>query len=428
MGANRPIALDLYSGAGGLSLGLEQAGFDVVAAAEFDPIHALTHRYNFPTAPVLCADLGQTTADDVTAIAAKGWALSGRQGSLDIDAIVGGPPCQGFSVGGVRNPDDERNSQLLTFVELVTALQPKVFLLENVAGLLEPRFAELRHEAIGLLVDAGYTVSGLQGTVNAAKFGVPQSRRRVLVMGSRDGAVPSLTGDAASVCVADAIGGLPDIASYQRLLRSDEVTLRDADLVNLLAGPSVYGRLLAGVDRSDTDFSHPRKFDQTILTNSLRTVHTAKTAQRFRRTEQGSVERVSRLYRLDEDGISRTLRAGTSGDRGSHTSPRPIHPTKARVITVREAARLHGYPDWFRFNATNWHGHRQVGNSVPPPLAAAAGHMLMKALGLRAESPEGMGLRLGDPAWLRQNKTQAAVTLAEISAAEDTRLNQRLAS
>ena len=91
---------------------------------------------------------------------------------------------------------------------------------------------------------------------------------------------------------------------------------------------------------------------------------------------------MSRFLRLHPEGICNTLRAGTASDRGAHTSPRPIHPKLARVITVREAARLHGYPDWFRFHATKWHGFRQIGNSVPPPLARAVAASLLTADGV----------------------------------------------
>ena len=168
--------IDLYAGAGGLSLGMEQAGFDVIAAAEFDPIHAQTHRFNFPSTPVLSEDLAGVTADDIRAVALDGWLAGGRSpDDFAIDAVVGCSPCQGFSVGGVRDASDERNNQLLKFVEFVVDLQPKVFCLENVAGLLEPRFEGLRKEAIRrLTVDGGYCVRGFDETVNAADHGVPQ--------------------------------------------------------------------------------------------------------------------------------------------------------------------------------------------------------------------------------------------------------------
>ena len=92
-------------------------------------------------------------------------------------------------------------------------------------------------------------------------------------------------------------------------------------------------------------------------------------------------EPISRFYKLSPKGLSNTLRAGTDGARGAFTSPRPIHYEHDRCVTVREMARLHGYPDWFRLHETKWHGARQVGNSVPPPLARAVAAPLIEALG-----------------------------------------------
>lgn len=411
--AQRPTCIDLYAGAGGLSLGMEQAGFEVLAAAELDPIHALTHRYNMPTAKIVCGDLG---SGSVSAVAGRLHAAAGLQAN-GLDALVGGPPCQGFSVGGVRDIEDERNNQFLRFVDLVVELQPKVFLLENVAGLLEPRFEPLRKEALRRLsAVGGYEVAGYDAALNAADFGVPQRRRRVLIVGSRIGAVPHLVPDrtAPRITVGEALEGLPDLAKYPRLLSDDEVELSASDLANLRAVRSAYARALVGIATASNNLSWPRAFDDNWLTGSLRTVHKAKSVSRFRRTPQGGVEKVSRLYRLDPGTQARTLRAGTGSDRGSHTSPRPIHPDKNRVITVREAARIHGYPDWFRFHRTNWHGHRQIGNSVPPPLAAAAGRALIEALGTDLPNRPENKLVLGDPEWLRMNKTDAVAELRRL--------------
>lgn len=409
----RPVAIDLYAGAGGLSYGAERAGFDVIAAAEFDPVHAIVHRYNMPETPVLCRDLSDGSPGEIAAeildLARAGLAEHGRAGEqLSIDAVIGGPPCQGFSVGGVRDVADARNNQLLRFIDLVVEIQPRVFCLENVAGLLESRFDDLRDEAIRRLRAGGYVLNGFDRVVNAADFGVPQSRRRVIVFGARGDDAPSMADvKFERVTVADALAGLPELSKYRRLLASDEVQLTEEDLASLLGVQSEYAQRLVGVAVDPADLSVPRRHDPAILTGSRRTVHARKSVQRFARTAQGEAEKISRLFRLDPRGQARTLRAGTGTDRGSHTSPRPIHPTRNRVITVREAARLHGYPDWFRFNTTNWHGHRQVGNSVPPPLAAAAGRALLSALGVEDLSRPTERLTLGDPSWLSLSGTKA---------------------
>jgi DNA (cytosine-5)-methyltransferase 1 len=156
-----------------------------------------------------------------------------------------------------------------------------------------------------------------------------------------------------------------------------------------------------------SDFSYRRKFDRHILTSSLRTYHTPLSQSRFAATLCGETEAVSRFHKLDPDGVCNTLRAGTNSDRGAFTSPRPIHPHTPRCITVREAARLHSYPDWFRFHVTKWHGFRQIGNSVPPLLAQAVAERLMAALRIEPTVP-GETLQLGDPALLSYTMADAA--------------------
>lgn len=139
----------------------------------------------------------------------------------------------------------------------------------------------------------------------------------------------------------------------------------------------------------------------------MRTVHSEISQRRFRETIVGEVEPISRFFKLSPKGLSNTLRAGTDSSRGAFTSPRPIHYKYPRCITVREMARLHGYPDWFRFHSTKWHGARQVGNSVPPPFARAIAACLIKCLGAEVEFPTNK-LTLGDDDLLYLNVTEAS--------------------
>ena len=129
--------------------------------------------------------------------------------------------------------------------------------------------------------------------------------------------------------------------------------------------------------------------------------------RRFKETGFGKVEPISRLFKLDPDGISNTLRAGTDASRGAFTSPRPIHPKHNRCVTVREMARLHGFPDWFRFHQTKWHGARQIGNAVPPPLAKAVAAEIVKALGIKPTRPQTV-MALGDEALLTKDLSEAS--------------------
>jgi DNA (cytosine-5)-methyltransferase 1 len=406
----RPTAVDLFCGAGGLSLGFEQAGFDVIAAIDYDPVHALVHKFNFPDCEVLCRDIHNLKGEEIIDAAQRGSRRTrpGQTWRGSVDVVIGGPSCQGFSSGGVRATNDPRNMLFGEFVRLVKEIRPKAFCLENVPGLLESRFDNIRAEAFKSLRSAGYSLSGTDFWYNATDFGVPQSRKRVIVLGVLQGSAPDLLESEGpqSVTVRQALEGLPVIENYPELLSDDEVRLNAKDRRLRIATTSRYARQLSGLDRSN-DLSRQRTFDSSILTCSLRTVHGDEIVRRFDSTQPGTVESTSRFYRLSLDGVSRTLRAGTGKELGSYTSPRPIHPTFPRVITVREAARLHGYPDWFRFSSVNWHGHRQVGNSVPPPIARAAARRLLKTLGSSPRRPR-IESGLGDSSWCKARPQKAA--------------------
>ena len=171
--------------------------------------------------------------------------------------------------------------------------------------------------------------------------------------------------------------------------------------------PSEYAAELRCLTNDAWHFGYARDWNPTILTSSARTVHTDISRRRFAETRPGAVEPISRFFRLPEEGVANTLRAGTDGARGAFTSPRPIHYRHPRCITVREMARLHGFPDWFRFNVTKWHGARQIGNAVPPPLARAIASSVIAALGILPRKPQ-HSLALGDPALLCFDLSSAA--------------------
>lgn len=395
---SRPIGIDLFAGAGGMSLGFEQAGFDIRAAIEFDPIHCATHAFNFPQTAVICEDLSHVSAESIRELT----------GSRDVDVVFGGPPCQGFSFMGKRLVDDPRNSLVGHFIRIVAELRPRYFVLENVPGMKSGAHRAVLDEAVRELEAAGYCVTQPIRILDAADFGVPQNRRRLFLIGSRadqtlvDYPAPTTPVDALRVTVWDAISDLPDADRFEELLSSDEA------LGVELGAAGAYAARLRGLKIDEQDFSIPRRQAVVGITSSMRTVHTQQSIQRFRDTPPGSIEPISRFLRLAPEGRCNTLRAGTAADRGAYTSPRPIHPVNDRCITVREAARLHSYPDWFRFHATKWHGFRQVGNSVPPLLARAIGQAVMNALG---ETPikSTTILDLGDASALRWTMSEAAL-------------------
>ena len=410
----RPVAVELFCGAGGMSLGFEQAGFDVVAAFDNDPLHLATHSFNCPHTATLCKDVASLTVEDIVATARLGWRLTGRRGRWNgrVDCLLGGPSCQGFSEIGQMNVADPRNDLVYQFARIVRLLRPRYFVMENVPGFASPRYAHAVRSMLYRLRRSGYTIME-DGPVrlDASEFGVPQVRKRVFLIGARHG--EGLPGkplpSSAVVTVRDALGDLPDADRYEELLGDDEVRLRDRDLARLGHG-SAYAKSMRDVGARNEDYGYRRSWQRRLLTSSGRTVHSSAVQRRLARLKPGDVEPISRLRRLDPRDQSRTLRAGTGRDHGSFTAARPIHFRYARVITVREAARLHSFPDWFRFHTTNWHGFRQVGNAVPPLLARHVAASLISAMEVAPSRPGGT-ISLGGPELVRMTMLQAATAI-----------------
>ena len=404
----RPIAVDLFSGAGGMTLGFEQAGFDVLAAIEIDPIHCATHQFNFPFWSIICESIIDLTGQEIRKRSAIG--------EQEIDVVFGGPPCQGFSLIGKRCLDDSRNSLVFHFIRIVLELTPKFFVLENVKGMTAGKHNKFIYEIINTFIENGYLVEENYKVLNAANYGVPQKRERLFLIGSRnDLLLPNYPKPITKLkkasnssnhelpwcpTVGDAITDLPEVERYTELLKRDWIV---ADF----GQPSEYSKYLRGLYSKDDDYSYPRVYDPKMLTSSLRTKHTLECIQRFESTPCGAIEPISRFYKLNPEGVCNTLRAGTASNRGAFTSPRPIHPFTPRCITVREAARLHSYPDWFRFHQTKWHGFRQVGNSVPPLLAKSVATEIIKALEISPSKPQVIQ-KLGDESLLKMGMSEAA--------------------
>jgi DNA (cytosine-5)-methyltransferase 1 len=256
---------------------------------------------------------------------------------------------------------------LLEFLRLTVELDARYFVFENVKGITIGEHKKLLEELVVSFRENGYDVVLPYQVLNAADFSVPQDRRRLFLMGAKKGLPLPVYPLATSfrTTVWEAIGDLPEASEYPELNDSDR-TAKAA-----FGKPSAYAKRLRESVVDPTDFSHPRLWNRKILTSSMLTEHTELSQKRFQDTAPGCVEPISRFLKLDRDGICNTLRAGTGSDKGAFTSPRPIHPDTPRCITVREAARIHSYPDWFRLHATKWHGFRQIGNSVPPLLGRA---------------------------------------------------------
>jgi len=404
----RPIGIDLFAGAGGMSLGFEQAGFNVAAAVEIDPIHCAAHEFNFPQTVVIPQSVSSLSGDEIRRVAG----LEGKR----IDCVFGGPPCQGFSLIGHRVLDDPRNSLVMDFVRLVAELDAETFVFENVKGLTVGKQRAFLDELVEAFMSRGYQVRMPWRVLDAAHYGVPQHRQRLILYGAKIGhSLPdypvALTNPAdgkrvmqglpLGPNVSDAVSDLPDADQFDVLIKTDAVKTA------AFKHPTAYAAEMRVATNDAWHFGHVRNWNPGILTSSARTTHTEISKRRFTQTTPGEVEPISRFFRLSPVGLSNTLRAGTDGARGAFTSPRPIHFEYARCVTVREMARLHGFPDWFRFHSTKWHGARQIGNSVPPPLARAVASKVIQALGIQLVRPEG-AIDLGNTALLYMELSEAA--------------------
>jgi len=285
--------------------------------------------------------------------------LTGRQVESSVgrqvDGVFGGPPCQGFSSIGRRDATDVRRTLLGHFFRLVSELKPAFFVMENVPGLaFEDARSEL-DDAIAV-VAGSYDVIGPQ-VWDASQFGAPTKRPRIFVIGiDRDRCDPFSPEDMdafkrPAATVRDAIldlqnaRPLPDQCGFDQW----KITRRGA--------PSNYARQLRSVNGQ--------------FTGHRFTAHTEGVVDRFSRVVPGIMDKIGRHPRLAWEGQCPTLRAGTGADRGSYQSVRPFHPSENRVITVREAARLQGFPDSHLFHPTVWHSFRMIGNSVSPIIAKA---------------------------------------------------------
>ena len=263
--------------------------------------------------------------------------------------------------------------------------------MENVPGLQSGATAQVFERTIRRLSEF-YVVTTPVRTLNAADFGVPQRRARLFVIGIRkDLGVPAAiypegpcVEQAQRPTVWEALEDLPLLAD-RNLLNEDSAEYR-----KVTQELHSYVRTARGLRNDPCDLSYPREWDRSRVSGCRRVKHRAEVERLYAATAPGSIVPAHNLPRLLPDGLSPTLRAGTDSEHGSFNAPRPIHPFEPRCITVREAARLHGYPDWFEFYPVKWHAHRQIGNSVCPQIARALGTAIVCALDARPGRPAGV--------------------------------------
>ncbi len=383
MSRNKKLVVSLFCGIGGLDLGFESAGFEVAIAIDNNPKVLELYKLNFPDTLVLCRDIGDISFSEIRELIQQKY----HDWDGEIAAVIGGPPCQGFSVAGKQDVNDHRSQLVLKFINLVVELNPLMFVMENVPAIAQKKFAGITGNAIAR-VEEYYILS--KWLLTASDYGVAQKRQRAIWVGSKFGEViPPLESDK-KFTVEDAISDLSYIPINSQ---TDTWELGEkgeyAEYLDKIFTSTLRRRLRAGRVTDHPDISKSStvrlRSGSNLISGFQATVHTAATQQKYGDTVPGEKEPTTWAKRLSADGFSPTLRAGS----GNRTAARPIHFEHARVITVREAARLHSFPDWFDFGTSKLAAHKAIGNSVPPLLAHAIASQLLMHLEEQPQSSIG---------------------------------------
>lgn len=344
--------IDLFAGVGGLSLGFEQEGFKVVLANEFDASIADAYVRNRPDANMVVADIRDLSIERTF-----------RQYRENVQVVIGGPPCQGYSQKGQRRTiNDDRNFLFKNYVKVVAEVQPTYFVMENVPNLLTNEGGFFKDEIFALFGELGYVVNA--AVLCASDFGVPENRHRAVIIGRRgEGEPVEMPIEVAErVTIWDAISDL-------NYLESGE----GSEVSSYRFGPQ-------------TDYQREMREGSDTLYGHVATRHSAVALERMAMIPpKGGKEFLPKRHltksiysgtweRMPADGVSRTIT--TRFD--TPASGQFMHPYLDRAITVREAARIQSFPDTFRFYGTKTSQMKQVGNAVPPKMARAIAKAILK--------------------------------------------------
>ena len=352
-----PKAIDLFCGAGGLSLGLKRAGFSAALAVDNWPAAQETFECNFPDVPFLLADIDQLRGADLLDAADVG---DGDEPTL----IAGGPPCQGFSSAGRRQAKDPRNTLVDTFARLVAELRPKFFLFENVEGFLTTGRGSAVFALLDPILEAGYQVHVRK--VNAANYGVPQLRKRVIAVGAL-GMMPSFP-----VPTHWAYGAPGAHLAGKYLPRTPTLQETIGDLEKMPA--RFDGHIREPSKGLDLQRCIALKPGQTMRDLPIELQHKSYLRRANRRVRDGMpTERrggaPAGLRRLRPDQPSKAITGAAINEF--------LHPSLNGFLTIRECARLQTFPDQFQFIGTRNGQALLIGNAIPPRLAKTLGQSVL---------------------------------------------------
>ena len=359
--------IDLFCGAGGLSEGFRQAGFHVLAGNDFFEAAGETFAATHKEATFLPGAIEQYTANDFLKAAGL------RRGELDV--LVGGPPCQGFSVyNHQRGLHDERSSLYREYLRIVEGLKPNWVVLENVTGMTSAGGGAAVDAILNGLGELGYAVDAR--ILRAEEYGVPQERRRLVFIGNRVGApivYPKPThgpGLRDFVTISDAIGDLPSLKNGEdRGVMQYRFEPQSEFQAELRGGANgVYNHSAARLSRVNLD-----RLAHIPEGGSWRDIPVELLPEGMKRAKRS--DHTKRYGRLSWQGMASTILTKCDPHWGAY-----FHPNQDRTLTVREAARLQSFPDWFEFKGSRTDQYTQVGNAVPPLLGRAIARVISEQM------------------------------------------------
>ena len=374
MSEKKNFIIDLFSGAGGLSLGFEMANFRVGLAIELEENYYNAYKLNHPETLCLNRDITELDCGEILDKFVK---------NIEINGIIGGPPCIGFSTVGNRRPDDPRNMLIYYFIQWVNYFKPQFFVMENVPGILSMSNGKVVEKVIELYSEIGYSCK--MEVLLAADYGVPQLRRRVFFIGTPEDSILSLKIQKTNRKDGNQKG------SFEKDKLSSYLTVMDAISDILDIKPFVKKR----TENLVKEYSHPPKtqFQEYLRKESDKLYdhfapnHSELVMKRISHINQGenhiSLPKEYQLKggypniygRLHLNKPADTI----TGNCGCVSAPgRFIHPTQNRAISIREAARLQSFPDRYRLCGNMGEKYRQVGNAVPPLMAYAVAKSIKK--------------------------------------------------
>ena len=365
-------AIDLFCGAGGLSAGLEMAGIAVLAGNDLFEAAGETFARTHPNAQFIPGAIEDLSIGRLMTVAGL------RRGDLTV--LAGGPPCQAYSVyNHQRGMHDSRATLFREYLRVVDGLRPEWIVMENVAGIYSIGGGEAVRAIKSELGALGYTVE--EKVLKSEEFGIPQERRRVVFLGNRVGARISHPlpthgkGLLPFVTIKDAIGDLPPLENGQD----------NGPALYSAAPQSEYQRLLRGTMDFVTNHAAPKLGDANVRRlayvppgGSWRDIPHDMLPEGMKRAKRS--DHTKRYGRMTWEGLSCTVLTKCDVHWGAY-----IHPEQDRAITVREAARLQSFPDWFDFSGSKTDQYVQVGNAVPPLLGKAIGEHLLTQITARSD-------------------------------------------